>query len=199
MDQGILLENLRTAVRRYDIPDQAPVPNPAQLRLDLDHAINLREQADLAVLLRTLPDLPTCRCGFTCRPPTCAPSCCVPVTPPLSAPTGESPLAGRFQAPQARMPSPTSPGVIRVRSLMLCQSPTCCAFRRASGRRARRVSPRAPAEPLVQERPWTMTRRSRRPALTGTLSTLRSLNTVGTTRREHRPHAERVGRAESGA
>jgi transcriptional regulator with XRE-family HTH domain len=38
-DQSMLLEDLRTAVRRYDIPDQAPVPDPAQLHLDLDHAI----------------------------------------------------------------------------------------------------------------------------------------------------------------
>ncbi|MGH3600102.1 MAG: helix-turn-helix domain-containing protein, partial [Pseudonocardiaceae bacterium] len=59
VDQGILLENLRTAVRRYDIPDQAPVPDPARLRLDLDHVITLREQADLAGLLRTLPGLLT--------------------------------------------------------------------------------------------------------------------------------------------
>ncbi|MGH3889252.1 MAG: transcriptional regulator [Pseudonocardiaceae bacterium] len=50
---------MRTAVRRYDIPDQTSVPDPAQLRLDLDHNITLREQADLAGLLRTLPDLLT--------------------------------------------------------------------------------------------------------------------------------------------
>jgi hypothetical protein len=46
-------------VRRYDIPDQAPAPDPAQLRADLDHAITLREQADLVGLLRTLPGLLT--------------------------------------------------------------------------------------------------------------------------------------------
>lgn len=51
--------DLRTAVRRYDIPDQAPAPDPAQLRIDLDQAITLREQADLARLLRMLPDLLT--------------------------------------------------------------------------------------------------------------------------------------------
>ncbi|MGH3777049.1 MAG: helix-turn-helix domain-containing protein [Pseudonocardiaceae bacterium] len=59
VDQGMLLEDLRTAVRRYDIPDQAPVPDPAQLRLDLDHATTFREQADLAGLLRVLPGLLT--------------------------------------------------------------------------------------------------------------------------------------------
>jgi transcriptional regulator with XRE-family HTH domain len=58
-DQGRLLEELRTAVRRYDIPDQAPGPGPARLRADLDHAIALREQADLAGLLRSLPGLLT--------------------------------------------------------------------------------------------------------------------------------------------
>ncbi|MGH3755399.1 MAG: helix-turn-helix domain-containing protein [Pseudonocardiaceae bacterium] len=59
LDQGVLLEDLRTAVRRYDIPDQSPVLDPAQLCADLDHVITLREQADLAGLLRTLPDLLT--------------------------------------------------------------------------------------------------------------------------------------------
>ncbi|MGH3670395.1 MAG: helix-turn-helix domain-containing protein [Pseudonocardiaceae bacterium] len=59
VDQSMLLEDLRTAIRRYDIPDQAPVPDPAQLRMDLDHAITLREQADLAGLLRLLPSLLT--------------------------------------------------------------------------------------------------------------------------------------------
>ncbi len=59
VDQSMLLEDLRTAVRRYDIPDQAPVPDPAQLRIDLDHAIAFREQADLAGLLRVLPGLLT--------------------------------------------------------------------------------------------------------------------------------------------
>ncbi|MDQ3761776.1 MAG: helix-turn-helix transcriptional regulator [Actinomycetota bacterium] len=58
-DQGVLLEALRTAVRRYDIPDQASMPDPAQLRIDLDHARTLREQTDLAGLLRMLPDLLT--------------------------------------------------------------------------------------------------------------------------------------------
>jgi len=58
-DQSGLLEDLRTAVRRYDIPDQAPVPEPAQLRSDLDHAITLRAQTDLAGLLRMLPNLLT--------------------------------------------------------------------------------------------------------------------------------------------
>ncbi len=58
-DQSVLLEDLRTAVRRYDIPDQTPVPDPAQLPADLDRAITLRAQADLARLLRTLPNLLT--------------------------------------------------------------------------------------------------------------------------------------------
>ncbi|MGH3771484.1 MAG: helix-turn-helix domain-containing protein [Pseudonocardiaceae bacterium] len=58
-DQSVLLAALRTAVRRYDIPDQAPVPDPAQLRVDLDRAIALRAQADLAGLLRMLPGLLT--------------------------------------------------------------------------------------------------------------------------------------------
>ncbi|MGH3974309.1 MAG: helix-turn-helix domain-containing protein [Pseudonocardiaceae bacterium] len=58
-DQGVLLESLRTAVRRYDIPDQASVPELAQLRADLGQAIKLREQADLAGLLRMLPGLLT--------------------------------------------------------------------------------------------------------------------------------------------
>ncbi|MGH3719275.1 MAG: helix-turn-helix domain-containing protein [Pseudonocardiaceae bacterium] len=58
-DQSVPLAALRTAVRRYDIPDQAPVPQPAQLRVDLDRAITLREQADLAGLLRMLPGLLT--------------------------------------------------------------------------------------------------------------------------------------------
>jgi len=59
VDQGVLLESLRTAVRRYDIPDQAPAPDPARLRADLLQAITFREQADLAALLRVLPDLLT--------------------------------------------------------------------------------------------------------------------------------------------
>lgn len=58
-DQGVLLKDLRTAVRRYDIPDQASVPEPAQLRLDLDHALIFREQSDHARLLRMLPVLLT--------------------------------------------------------------------------------------------------------------------------------------------
>ncbi|MGH3693803.1 MAG: helix-turn-helix domain-containing protein [Pseudonocardiaceae bacterium] len=56
-DQDMLLEDLRTAARRYDIPDQAPVPELTQLRAELDHVITLRWQADLAGLLRTLPGL----------------------------------------------------------------------------------------------------------------------------------------------
>jgi hypothetical protein len=58
-DQGVLLKDLRTAIRRYDIPDQGPLPDPTQLRVDLDRAITLREQADLAGLLRMLPSLLT--------------------------------------------------------------------------------------------------------------------------------------------
>jgi len=58
-NQGVPLEDLRTAVRRYDIPDQAPVLDFPQLRVDLDQAITLRERADLAELLRMLPGLLT--------------------------------------------------------------------------------------------------------------------------------------------
>ncbi|MGH3832373.1 MAG: helix-turn-helix domain-containing protein [Pseudonocardiaceae bacterium] len=58
-DQSAPLAALRTAVRRYDIPDQAPVPDLAQLRVEVDQAITLREQADLAGLLRMLPSLLT--------------------------------------------------------------------------------------------------------------------------------------------
>ncbi|MGH3631340.1 MAG: helix-turn-helix domain-containing protein [Sciscionella sp.] len=58
-EQSVLLEDLRTAVRRYDIPEQTPVPDFTELRTDLDQAISLREQADLAGLLRMLPDLLT--------------------------------------------------------------------------------------------------------------------------------------------
>jgi transcriptional regulator with XRE-family HTH domain len=58
-DQSMLLEDLRTAVRRYDIPDQAPVADPAQLRLDRDHALALGARADLVGRLRMLPDLLT--------------------------------------------------------------------------------------------------------------------------------------------
>ncbi|MGH3822464.1 MAG: helix-turn-helix domain-containing protein [Pseudonocardiaceae bacterium] len=47
-EQNALLEDLRIAVRRYDIPDQAPGPDPAQLRGELDHALALREHTDLA-------------------------------------------------------------------------------------------------------------------------------------------------------
>jgi transcriptional regulator with XRE-family HTH domain len=57
VDQGVLLEDLRTAVRRYDISDQAPVPEFVQLRADLDRVTTLRGQADLAGLLRVLPGL----------------------------------------------------------------------------------------------------------------------------------------------
>ena len=59
VDQGALLKDLRTAVRRYDIPDQTAMPDPAQLRIDLDHALTLREQTDLTRLLRLLPGLLT--------------------------------------------------------------------------------------------------------------------------------------------
>jgi transcriptional regulator with XRE-family HTH domain len=38
-EQSTLLEDLRTAVRRYDIADQAPVPDHGQLRIDLEKAI----------------------------------------------------------------------------------------------------------------------------------------------------------------
>ncbi|MBV8539422.1 MAG: helix-turn-helix transcriptional regulator [Pseudonocardiales bacterium] len=58
-DQSLLLEDLRTAVRRYDIPDQAPMVDPAQLRVELDQIITLRRQANLAGLLRLLPGLLT--------------------------------------------------------------------------------------------------------------------------------------------
>ncbi|MGH3869117.1 MAG: helix-turn-helix domain-containing protein [Pseudonocardiaceae bacterium] len=65
-EQNVLLEDLRTAVRRYDIPDQAPAPDPAQLRIEVDQlrievdqAITLKEQADLAGLLLMLPSLLT--------------------------------------------------------------------------------------------------------------------------------------------
>ncbi|MEO7195361.1 MAG: helix-turn-helix transcriptional regulator [Pseudonocardiaceae bacterium] len=58
-DQSVPLEELRTAVRRYDIPDQALVPDPAQLRVDLDQTTTLVQQADLAGLLRVRPPLLT--------------------------------------------------------------------------------------------------------------------------------------------
>lgn len=58
-DQGALLQDLRAAVRRYDVPDQAFVLECAQLRNDLDEAITLREQSDHAGLLRMLPSLLT--------------------------------------------------------------------------------------------------------------------------------------------
>ncbi|MGH3849866.1 MAG: hypothetical protein ACRDRT_09215, partial [Pseudonocardiaceae bacterium] len=54
-----LLEDLRTMVRRHDLPDHAPVPDSAQLRVDLDQARTLVQQADLAGLLRVLPGLRT--------------------------------------------------------------------------------------------------------------------------------------------
>lgn len=56
-DQSLLVEDLRAAVRRYDLPAQAPAPEPAQLRLEVDQAITLRDQADLASLLHALPGL----------------------------------------------------------------------------------------------------------------------------------------------
>ncbi|HET9254531.1 MAG TPA: helix-turn-helix transcriptional regulator [Pseudonocardiaceae bacterium] len=58
-EQSVLLEGLRTAVRRYDIPDQTLMPEPAQLRAGVDQAITLMERTDLARLLRILPDLLT--------------------------------------------------------------------------------------------------------------------------------------------
>ncbi|MGH3823608.1 MAG: helix-turn-helix domain-containing protein [Pseudonocardiaceae bacterium] len=58
-DQGVLLEDLRTAVRRYDLPDQAPVPEHAQLRAEVGQATALMEQTNLAALLRILPGLLT--------------------------------------------------------------------------------------------------------------------------------------------
>ncbi|MGH3773660.1 MAG: helix-turn-helix domain-containing protein [Pseudonocardiaceae bacterium] len=58
-DQSVLLVELRAAVRRYDIPDQAPVLDHTQLRAEVDHAITLTGQADLAGLLRMLPGLLT--------------------------------------------------------------------------------------------------------------------------------------------
>jgi transcriptional regulator with XRE-family HTH domain len=57
VDQSRLLAELRAVVRRYDIPDQAPVPDPAQLHAELDRVITLREQTDLAGTLRMLPGL----------------------------------------------------------------------------------------------------------------------------------------------
>ncbi len=58
-DQSELLADLRTAVRRYDIPDQTSVPEPARLRAEVNQAIALKSQADMAGLLRILPDLLT--------------------------------------------------------------------------------------------------------------------------------------------
>ncbi len=58
-DQGVLLEDLRTAVRRYDIPDQAPVPDLAELRVEVEQAGTLAMRTDLAELLRMLPELLT--------------------------------------------------------------------------------------------------------------------------------------------
>lgn len=40
-EQSTSLEDLRTAVRRYDIPDQAPVPDHGQLRIDLEKEVEL--------------------------------------------------------------------------------------------------------------------------------------------------------------
>ena len=59
LDQSGLLGDRRTAVRRYDIPDQAPLSPPAQLRIEVSRAITLTSQADLRRLLRILPDLLT--------------------------------------------------------------------------------------------------------------------------------------------
>ncbi|MGH3695274.1 MAG: helix-turn-helix domain-containing protein, partial [Pseudonocardiaceae bacterium] len=56
-DQSELLKDLRSAVRRYDIPDQAALPEPARLRAEVNQAIALMGQADMAGLLRILPDL----------------------------------------------------------------------------------------------------------------------------------------------
>ncbi|MGH3772404.1 MAG: helix-turn-helix domain-containing protein [Pseudonocardiaceae bacterium] len=58
-DKGVLLADLRTAVRRYDIPDQAPVPDPAELQVEVAQAGTLAVQTDLAGLLRMLPGLLT--------------------------------------------------------------------------------------------------------------------------------------------
>lgn len=58
-DQGLLVEDLRAAVRRYDLPGQAPAPDLAQVRLEVDQAIILRDQADLTGLLQALPGLLT--------------------------------------------------------------------------------------------------------------------------------------------
>lgn len=58
-DQSGLLKDLRTAVRRYDIPDQTSVPEPARLRAEVDQAIALMGQADMAGLLRLLPGMLT--------------------------------------------------------------------------------------------------------------------------------------------
>jgi transcriptional regulator with XRE-family HTH domain len=38
-EQSTLLKDPRTAVHRYDIPDQAPVPDRGQLRIDLEKAV----------------------------------------------------------------------------------------------------------------------------------------------------------------
>jgi hypothetical protein len=58
-DQSMQLENLRNAVRRYDIPGQVPVPDLAELRDEVDQAGILAVRTDLAGLLRMLPDLLT--------------------------------------------------------------------------------------------------------------------------------------------
>jgi hypothetical protein len=56
---GALYGEAEVSVRRYDIPDQEPVPDPAQLRVELDQALTLRGQSDLTGLLRMQPDLVT--------------------------------------------------------------------------------------------------------------------------------------------
>ncbi len=58
-DQSTLLRELRTAVGRYDIPDQTSVPEFARLRAEVDQAIALKGQADMAGLLRILPGVLT--------------------------------------------------------------------------------------------------------------------------------------------
>jgi transcriptional regulator with XRE-family HTH domain len=58
-DQGALLEELRAAVRRYDIPDQTAPRTEAELRGELAQAVVLRERAELDRLLRMLPGLLT--------------------------------------------------------------------------------------------------------------------------------------------
>lgn len=57
-DQTMQLEDLRSAVRRYDFPETS-LPETTQLRGELDHALTLHEHADLAGLLSLLPGLLT--------------------------------------------------------------------------------------------------------------------------------------------